>query len=267
MKTRIISALAAVGVLVLLIALDNAVVITAAVLIVAALINYELFKAQGFLEKKALAVLGILTPALYIPYKFLSHGGFCAVLYGYIIILCALMVFDHKRVSFSDIAKTIFVSVLVTVFLCHIIMVRELEKGAALMWAIFVGACVSDTGAYFAGTFFGRHKLIPAISPKKTVEGAVGAVVLNVIGFLTYGFILNKILGVQANMYLLAILGVLCSFAAQLGDLTASAIKRECEIKDFGAIMPGHGGVMDRFDSIMLVAPLVYYFITLFPVF
>jgi len=267
MKTRIFSALGAVALLLVLVALNNAAVIGVAVLIIAVLINYELFKAFGFLEKKLLAIAGMLAPLLVIPYKLLNTTGFCAVLYAYIILLCTIMVLDHKRVRFSDIAKVIAVSVLVTIFLYHITLIREMENGAVLMWAVFVGACVSDTGAYFTGTFLGKHKLLPEISPKKTVEGAIGAVVFNVVAFIIYGAIVNAILDVNVNMYLLAALGVLCSIAAQMGDLTASTIKRECEIKDFGAVMPGHGGVMDRFDSIMLVAPLVYYFINLFPIF
>lgn len=267
MRTRIFSALGAVALLTLIVALNNTAVIGVAVLIAAVLINYELFKALGFLEKKGLAIIGMFTPLLVLPYKLLDTMGFCAVLYIYVILLCTLMVLDHKRVSFSDIAKVITVAVVVTTFLYHIVLIREMDKGAALMWAVFVGACVSDTGAYFTGTFFGKHKLIPEISPKKTVEGAIGAVIFNVVAFLIYGVIINKLLDTSVNMYLLAVLGVLCSFVAQMGDLTASAIKRECEIKDFGAVLPGHGGVLDRFDSIMFVAPLVYYFVNLFPIF
>ena len=111
----------------------------------------------------------------------------------------------------------------------------------------------------------GRHKLIPAVSPNKTVEGAVGGVLGSVIGFMVYGFIMVK-MGYSVNFLLLGVLSVVSALVAQFGDLAASAMKRSLEVKDFGNLIPGHGGMVDRVDSLMFVAPVVYYFITLLPV-
>ena len=117
-------------------------------------------------------------------------------------------------------------------------------------------AFLSDTGAYFIGVFFGKHKLCPNISPKKSVEGLIGGVVTAVVGMLVYGIIMERCFAFKVN-YLLALLyGLLGSFAGVMGDLTMSVIKRQVGIKDYGNLIPGHGGILDRFDSVMITAPL-----------
>ncbi len=120
------------------------------------------------------------------------------------------------------------------------------------------GAWLADAGAYFIGRFFGKHKLAPVISPNKTVEGFVGGVLTNVGGAALLGYLYSLIQPVTVNYPLLIIVGFVSAFLGTLGDLSASYIKRSCNIKDFGNIMPGHGGVLDRFDSFMLVCPFVY---------
>ena len=120
---------------------------------------------------------------------------------------------------------------------------------------IFVGAWGTDIFAYFVGRFFGRHKLIPEISPKKTVEGSIGGIVFCALLYMLYGFVLAKFNSGFSNTYwLLAIVGVIISVVAQIGDLTMSQIKRQFGIKDYGKIMPGHGGILDRCDSVLTVA-------------
>ena len=123
---------------------------------------------------------------------------------------------------------------------------------------IFIGAWATDTGAYFVGVLFGKHKLIPAVSPKKTVEGALGGILGCVFGFVVYGLILNFFFDVKVNYLPLVLLAILVAIVSQIGDLIASYLKRESGIKDFGTIFPGHGGIMDRFDSIIAVAPVIY---------
>ena len=137
-----------------------------------------------------------------------------------------------------------------------IVLLRDFDNyGKYIFMLIFVGAWGTDIFAYFVGRFFGRHKLIPEISPKKTVEGSIGGIVFCALLYMLYGFVLAKFNSGFSNTYwLLAIVGVIISVVAQIGDLTMSQIKRQFGIKDYGKIMPGHGGILDRCDSVLTVA-------------
>ncbi len=127
--------------------------------------------------------------------------------------------------------------------------------GSVFFPLVFVGAWVTDTFAYFTGFFFGKHKLIPSVSPKKTVEGAVGGTLFAILGFVIVGFIYGYSV---KNIIILALIGLVASIVSQFGDLAASLIKRHYGIKDYGKLFPGHGGVLDRFDSILAVASCLY---------
>ena len=120
----------------------------------------------------------------------------------------------------------------------------------------FIGAWVSDTFAYFTGRLLGRHKLAPAISPKKTVEGSIGGIVFAVAVFAAYGLILAS-RGFSPNYLALCLAGLFVSILSQIGDLALSLIKREYGVKDYGKLFPGHGGVLDRFDSVIATAPII----------
>jgi phosphatidate cytidylyltransferase len=119
---------------------------------------------------------------------------------------------------------------------------------------IFFGAWFTDIFAYFCGMLLGKHKLIPDVSPKKTVEGSIGGIFFATLSFLIYGIITNTYFGTHSNLYFLCIAGVVVSVLSQIGDLLMSHIKRHYGIKDYGSIFPGHGGMLDRFDSILAVA-------------
>jgi phosphatidate cytidylyltransferase len=137
-----------------------------------------------------------------------------------------------------------------------------MEKGNLFVWLILIGGWVTDTMAYFSGRILGRNKLIPDNSPKKTVEGAIGGIIGCTLILFLYGvLVINQYGGVKISPLHYILLGFILSISAQLGDLLASSIKRAAKIKDFGTIMPGHGGVIDRFDSILLVAPIVYFYL------
>ena len=135
---------------------------------------------------------------------------------------------------------------------------EAIPNGKVYIWMIFVIAFLTDTFAYFVGRFLGRHKLAPAISPKKTIEGSIGGIVFAVAGMIAYGVVMEQVFHLSLPIVTLIIVGVLGSVAGQCGDLAASMIKRHCDVKDFGKILPGHGGVLDRFDSILFVLPIVY---------
>ena len=135
-----------------------------------------------------------------------------------------------------------------------------------LMLLPFVAAFLSDTGAYFIGCAWGKHKLAPIISPKKSIEGMLGGIVFAVLGMLLYSWILSLVTGLQANYLYAVIYGLLGALAGVFGDLCFSAIKRQTGIKDYGSIIPGHGGILDRFDSVILVAPLMELLLLVLPI-
>ncbi len=139
----------------------------------------------------------------------------------------------------------------------YMVFIRDFnEYGVWLLPAIFIAAWLTDVFAYFTGFLIGKHKLCPAVSPKKTVEGAVGGVILSTAALLLYGFIVGKILPDASvpRPFALIVSGVFGSAVAQLGDLMLSALKRHFGIKDFGKLIPGHGGILDRFDSVLAVS-------------
>ena len=149
-----------------------------------------------------------------------------------------------------------------------IIGLRYVEMGEYLFYLIFIGAWCADSFAYFVGVAIGKHKLIVEISPKKTIEGSIGGIVCTTLAFLLYGYIISLFDGAPTPNYIvLPILGFVLSVVAQFGDLICSLIKREHGIKDYGYIFPGHGGVLDRFDSVVAVAPVLYVICVFFPPF
>jgi phosphatidate cytidylyltransferase len=140
-------------------------------------------------------------------------------------------------------------------------MVREARGGEYYWYFIFIGAWATDIFAYFSGMLFGKHKLIPAVSPKKTVEGAIGGTLFCIIFFVGFGAIINYFTQYNISLITLVIAGLLSALVAQIGDLAMSVIKRTYGIKDYGTIFPGHGGVLDRFDSILAVAVVLAFFL------
>ena len=265
LTNRIITSIIAICLLVTVL-LSDKIVLDIAVFISIIVLLYELYRALGITKKPVLFVLGMIPPFFVFAVDKISTPLLICI---YVYILFAALIIFHKSIKLADVAVVFFLSVFVTTFLWHIALLRTFDddKGKYLIWAVFIGACMSDTSAYFVGRFLGKHKLAPTISPKKTIEGSAGGILGSVIGLLIYGLILNKCFSLEINIIPLIILGVLSSIAAQLGDLSASIIKRECSIKDFGHVLPGHGGFLDRFDSILFTAPLVYYFVLFFPIF
>lgn len=174
----------------------------------------------------------------------------------------------HKSINITDVALTFFGVFYVTVMFSMIYLIRCFEYGLFTIWIPFICAWGCDTGAYFVGITLGKHKLTPELSPKKTIEGSIGGVVVagilcGILGYLISPYIASDEIGhiFYNKTYLIlvfVIVGAIGSIFAQFGDLTASAIKRKFNIKDFGKIIPGHGGVLDRFDSIIFTSGICY---------
>jgi phosphatidate cytidylyltransferase len=194
-----------------------------------------------------------------------------AVLLLITLAVLAKMVFFPERFKFENAAATIAGAVYVGLSFSHLVLLRftgqeltmptwfgPLSAGAVYLWLAFVGTWSSDTFAFFVGKSFGHHKLAPKVSPGKTWEGTIGGVAGSVIGVSAMGALCGLPLGHSAAM------GLLVGVVAPLGDLVESSLKRFCCVKDSGRLLPGHGGVLDRFDSVMFAAPAVYYYLQLF---
>lgn len=226
---------------------------------------FEFFRALKF--GIIMNIIGIAGAAALFCISVLKADGLVVpVLILYTAVLAAASVFYHSKIGFKDISAAMFAAVYIGLFTSFIFRVYDFDNnGLCHLFLIFICAWITDTGAYFAGRLFGRHKLAPKISPKKTVEGAVGGVICSIAGCIVLGYVmtLTDSTTVQPNYIMLSAIGLVGSCLAQLGDLLCSLVKRECEIKDFGNIMPGHGGVLDRFDSVIMVAPFVYCMLSL----
>ena len=173
-----------------------------------------------------------------------------------VVVYLITMVFLHTKVDYRDITSHCILTYYITFFMGSLITIRnEYDVFAVLL--VFICAWTTDTGAYFTGYFLGKHKLIPKVSPKKTVEGAIGGVIVCTICTYIYVHVLNLV--DAGNVLYTCGFAAVISILSQFGDLVASAIKRDCGVKDFGNLLPGHGGLMDRFDSVTFVAPIIMY--------
>jgi len=154
----------------------------------------------------------------------------------------------------------LFGLIYVPVMFGYLFLFENLQNGVYYLWMIFVIAFSTDTAAYYVGRAIGKTNFAPKVSPKKTIAGSVGGIIASGVCIIIYGAILGKFFGFILPWYLYLGLGIVASIAGQCGDLTASMIKRRVKIKDFGRVLPGHGGILDRFDSILFIIPLIYIF-------
>lgn len=230
----------------------------------------ELTKACGIHTGRrlnALELTGLLAIAVYYLLIFFvqTHTYFMMVL---ILLLMALMfvyVFSFPKFTANQIMAAYFSLIYAPVMLSFIFLTRQLEHGVYLVWMIFISSWISDTCAYLVGVLLGKHKLVPQLSPKKTIEGSLGGILGSaIVGALFGSFLLDKTLGGNQFGVMLFIIGAIGSVISQIGDLAASAIKRNHNIKDYGKLIPGHGGIMDRFDSVIFTAPMIYFLVISF---
>ena len=230
----------------------------------------EIYNATGMLKKqnKLCLISYVYSFLTYIIISFVSAPGIVLALSAviYALFLLVYMIFNHDKISFDETASLLFQTLYVSVLFAHIILVRKLTYGNYFIWFIFITAWLSDTAAYAVGLRYGRNKLIPEISPKKTVEGAIGGLVGCVVFNLIYGAVCSIAFDLSVNFFALIMMSVFAGIMSQLGDLSASCIKREYNLKDYSNMLPGHGGILDRFDSVLFVAPTIYYFVVIFAV-
>ncbi len=174
-------------------------------------------------------------------------------------------VFTFPKYHANQIMAAYFCVLYAPVMFSFIYRIRMGEYGIYLVWMVFIASWISDTFAYLTGMLLGKHKLAPVLSPKKSIEGSIGGIAGSALAGALFGFLFSAKVGQEVNMIVVcAILGALGSIISQIGDLAASAIKRNHEIKDYGHLIPGHGGIMDRFDSVIVTAPIIYFLIYYF---
>lgn len=260
MKQRILTATIALP-LVLIILFGPVWIVTVAVMAASVIGLWEYFGAVKMRSCKPLNALGYLA-AVIVPLGCRMQPQTVRMLADfYLGLLFFLYLYRHKTIRWEQIALLVMGILYIPFLLSHIIEIRSLDGGRFYIWLVFIGAFLTDTCAYFVGVGLGKHKLCPEISPKKTVEGAVGGVIGCGLSFLLFGLVVNTGFGQNFSLIRLFGCGMFCSVISELGDLVASMLKRQCGIKDFGNLLPGHGGILDRCDSIILVAPAVLLFL------
>ncbi len=228
----------------------------------------ELYRALGIEDGKIspLAAVGFLGCLIYYIIVFLNLTAYTmTVLIALLILFMAVYVFTYPRYKSDQVTGAFFGVVYVAVMLSYIFELRRMENGKFLVWLIFLASWGCDTCAYCVGMLIGKHKMSPKLSPKKSVEGAVGGVVGAALLGVIYAAAVTGYMGVESNH--MVSFGVICAAGAlisMVGDLAASAIKRNHGIKDYGKLIPGHGGILDRFDSVIFIAPVIYYLAQIF---
>ena len=212
------------------------------------------------LNKSLLGIVGYVA-CIALDFMILYHyEEYNMVLFiAFLVVLLLIYVFTFPKYRSEQVAIVFLGLFYVAVMLSYLYKVRVVEDGAYLVWLIFIGSWGSDTSAYCIGMLFGKHKFLPKLSPKKSLEGCIGGVVGAALLGLLYGTIIkNQITGIDNPQIAFVIICGASSVISQVGDLAASAIKRNHDIKDYGKLIPGHGGILDRFDSVIFVAPIVY---------
>lgn len=183
---------------------------------------------------------------------------YASMLFILLIVLFAMSVFSEGHLPVDKVCIAFTTVAYIITGLISLVLLRNIEYGVYLYLIPFVGPWVSDTFAYFGGRLFGRHKLIPSVSPKKTVEGAVCGVVFCTAVCSVYGIVIRNYSGINYPVWAFIVMGAIVAVVSQVGDLIFSLIKRRYNVKDYGMILPGHGGVLDRFDSVISTAPLLF---------
>lgn len=220
---------------------------------------YELLRVLQ-MERGALAIVTYITTAVYYAFLYMGWEKWSmALLILALVVMLVIYVVQYPKLRIDRVTKCIFALLYVSVLLGCIYQTRCMAQGHWLVWLIIIGSWGSDTCAYVVGMLIGKHHF-SELSPKKTIEGCIGGVVgAGLIGFGYSFFFPYHEMFILSPIIVFPLVAVVCAVISQIGDLAASAIKRNYEVKDYGHLIPGHGGILDRFDSVIFVAPFVYY--------
>lgn len=262
-RTRLISGAILLAILIFVIVMGGNVLL-AFTGIITLIGQFELYRTIK-LEKSIPAFVGYATTLTYLILLYLGRQDqLIMVSCIFFLLLMTVYVLSYPRFVIEQMSVIFIGFFYVTLMLSYLYQVRMGKEGVLAVWLIIISAWGSDTCAYCTGMLIGKHKLPSPLSPKKTIEGCVGGVIgAALIGFI-YGMVFrDDITQISSPQIVFAVVGAVGSVIAQIGDLCASAIKRNHEIKDYGKLIPGHGGILDRFDSIIFTAPVVYFLVAL----
>lgn len=271
MKKRLCSAAIGLSVLALILCFYETVLFNIAVGVICAIGIYELIRASGLEHSRLFLILGIgfgaLSPFFYIP-PYYDLRILAVILFVFLFFILLLRL--HNAVDIGKLSFACGSSIALSLSLCCLIYIRE-DVGEFTLYYIFLVFIISwvcDGGAYFTGRFLGKHQLAPIISPKKTIEGLIGGFLSNILFVALITAIFCIWIYPDVSLHILPLISVtlIGTCLGVIGDLVASAVKRQFGIKDFGNILPGHGGVIDRFDSILFVLPTLYLIVKHFPI-
>ena len=275
MKTRIITGIGIVLVAIALVALASFTPIYClGMSALAAIATFELLRVFGVhkdwhISAPAYALAVAFPFAAYFvgdsKAKFVLIMG--SALFSFLVYLLGVAVFSHKKIKFVLVAAVYMAIIYVIVSFTSLSLIMYVSKGIYYLGLIIISSWGCDAGAYLIGCKFGKHKLIPDVSPNKSVEGAIGGMAVSVVFNLLYGHIVKICGGAEVDYLVIAILGVVLSVVAMVGDLIASLIKREYGIKDYSNLLPGHGGIVDRFDSVFPIATFLLMVSAIWPPF
>ena len=261
-KTRLLS-----GILLVIIALATIItggdVLFATILAISLIGMTEVYKIME-INNKLLGGVGYVAALAYFALvRFGMTEWITMFTIAFLIVLMAVYVFTYPKYRAEHIMLAFFGLFYVAVMLSYVYQIRMLEQGAFLVWLVFLCSWGCDTCAYCVGVTMGKHKMAPVLSPKKSVEGGIGGVVGAALLGALYAAAINKFAGAGADALTYAVICGVGGIISQVGDLAASAIKRNHDIKDYGKLIPGHGGILDRFDSVIITAPIIFYMATI----
>ena len=266
MKTRIITSVFITIVLVAILLLSNTIAYSIALSILATIAANEVLKVYDVDKKYLVSVPAYIVAAAMPTLSFIMTEvmekapsefiiALALVMFVLMLYLFVVAVFAKGKIEFASLSAGFVLVMYITACFSALSVIRYVtEAGMFNLGMVFIGAWISDIFAYFTGRFLGKHKLIPEVSPKKTVEGSVGAIVFTTLLMLLYGWIVSLTTDFTPNYLVLGLSAPVLSVVGQIGDLFASLVKRERGVKDYGKLLPGHGGIMDRFDSILTVS-------------
>ncbi len=278
MKNRLLTSAGIIIVGLLLVIFSEHIVFPIALAVLAVIALFEILRVVGAHKKWALSIPAYILGASFPTLAYFVRGentlifllALAAAMFVYMMWLMAVSVFSKGNIPFSRISEAFVAVLYVTVSFTSLSLIRYLDRSVGVYFVVlpFVISWICDVFAYFTGSLIGKHKLIPEVSPKKTIEGAIGGVVFAAIACAVYGLGLDLFIAdMKVNYLTLVLFGLILSVVSQLGDLTASLIKREYGVKDYGRIFPGHGGIMDRFDSVLAVSTVLLILTLIFPPF
>ena len=258
-KTRLLSGIVLVIAAIFLIVTGNEVLLFSTLLI-SCIGMFELFSEFKF-EKSLLPVVPYIALILfYINLRWSFIPDVMMLFMGFLIVLMFVYVLSYPKYDAKQLMAAFFGMFYVGTMLSYVYQIRTLNNGLYLAFLVFLCSWGCDTCAYCVGVLIGKHKMAPKLSPKKSIEGAVGGVLGSALLTALYCFIFRNHMNIDATeIAILAVIAAVAGLISMVGDLCASAIKRNYDIKDYGKLIPGHGGILDRFDSMIITAPIIYF--------